>query len=68
MDSRGLGIGTELMNHIIDYAKNKGVKNILLYTVKGSRQWKWYEKLGFVEYTRDTELVSGKYNWMVYTK
>lgn len=44
---RGLGIGTELMNQLLDLLKNKGFKQSSLSVQKANYASKMYRKLGF---------------------
>ena len=45
---RGKGIGRELMNHLVDYARNNGKKSVYLYTdIRSNR--KFYEIYGFTK-------------------
>ena len=45
--SRGRGIGVELLNHAISYAKEKGIRKVGLYSYLKTRAF--YEDSGFVE-------------------
>ena len=44
---RGLGIGTELMNQLLDLLKTKGFKQSSLSVQKANYAFKMYRKLGF---------------------
>ena len=46
----GQGIGLKLMNHCLDYCKNKGAKKVVLETnTKLEGAMRLYSKLGFTE-------------------
>lgn len=53
---RGLGIGTELMNQLLDLLKNKGFKQSSLSVQKANYASKMYRKLGF-EIVRENDEV-----------
>lgn len=49
-EHRKKGFGTALVEHIIDYSQDKGVKNISIGIIAEHVQLKdWYVKLGFIE-------------------
>ncbi len=47
---RGKGIGTALVRHAMEYARNKGVRTLYLYT---PGQEDFYTRLGWKRMTRD---------------
>jgi ribosomal protein S18 acetylase RimI-like enzyme len=44
---RGRGIGTSLMNHLMQHAKNKGIRRISLSVDPENHARNLYEELGF---------------------
>lgn len=44
---RRKGIGKALMDRFVDYAKNKGVKRLAVYTTDPGSDWPFYERYGF---------------------
>ena len=51
-EARKLGVGSALINHVVNRSRELGYSEIFLYT---DHQQKWYEKRGWT-YTRDTLL------------
>ncbi len=50
VESYEIGCGTSLMNHVIEWSKNKNLKQIWLYVMNDNeRALRLYSKLGFVE-------------------
>jgi len=58
--SRGEGVGTDLMNHAINYLKSKGLKNIMIDAVPEIAPL--YEKLGFTPVCRSLRLEGEVYS------
>ncbi|MBS3074671.1 GNAT family N-acetyltransferase [Candidatus Pacearchaeota archaeon] len=44
---RGRGIGTFMMNWMVDYAKSRGFKRVMFFSNNKSGAYKLYNKLGF---------------------
>lgn len=58
---RGYGIGKQLVEHIIKYAKTTSVKEIYCHVWVGNEEaMAWYERVGFTK----CELVAGYYRKM----
>jgi len=50
-DSQGKGLGSRLTDSVMEEARERGIKKVLLTVVQDNQvAWKMYEKRGFVKY------------------